>query len=148
MNEQLDKNLNNEAPASADSFAQKQNEPHPDFQRTGVISMVLGIAAVTIAIVFFGALGLDLILAIISLIFAKKNKKVSPDGRTNTMALVGTICSWVAIVIFSIWLAGTLLILALWILYVLFAVIISLLAVLPAVFAQSLAIMPVALLLL
>ena len=65
----------------------------PEFRKSGTVAMVLGI----IAAALYSCCGVNLILAIISLVNAGKNKRLSPNGRMNGMALAGTICSWCSI---------------------------------------------------
>ncbi len=75
------------------SYVPQQEDP--EFQKSGTVSMVLGI----IALVLGNCCCVNIVLAIISFAYAKKNKRLSPDGRMSSTAVAGTICSWISIAI-------------------------------------------------
>ena len=75
------------------TILQEPPQEDPEFRKSGVVSMVLGI----IAAALYACCGANIVLAIISLVQAGKNKRLSPNGRRNGMALAGTICSWCSI---------------------------------------------------
>lgn len=65
----------------------------PEYRKSGVVSMVLGI----ISAALYYCCCVNIVLAIISLVHARKNKRLSPNGRMHGMAVAGTICSWCSI---------------------------------------------------
>ena len=122
MNQQFDPNQQNREPhyTSEDTY---QNGPDPvnfdgpmespELRKNETVALILGILSLVLA----SCCCVNLILAIISICFALKTKRLTETVKISSMGLAGLICSIIGLIIFVLYIILIVLVVILSVLY-------------------------------